>query len=90
MVTKCEFSVYTVLIFMKCKCEMPKRLTKLYIKPDFPSLADKIAEPRPDVNIIVATCAVSEKPINTSALEDCFFSYQTFQTAEEYKNLSFV
>ena len=28
--------------------------TKLLIKPDFPSLADEIAEPRPDMNIKVA------------------------------------
>ena len=48
----------------------PKKLinhvnfTKLYIKPDFPSLADDIAEPRPDVNNKVAAFIVSEKSIN--------------------------
>ena len=40
-------------------------LLKLEIKPDFPSLADEIAEPRPDLNITVATFTVSEKLINT-------------------------
>ena len=34
-------------------------------KPDFPSLADKLAEPRPDTNIKVAAFTVSEKSINT-------------------------
>ena len=31
--------------------------------PDFPSLADEIAQPRPDMNIKVATFTVSEKSI---------------------------
>ena len=35
-----------------------------YNKPDFPSLADEIAEPRPDMNIKVAAFTVSEKSIN--------------------------
>ena len=39
--------------------------TKLYIKPDFPSLADGIAEPHPDMNIKVAAFTVSEKSSNT-------------------------
>ena len=30
------------------------------IKPDFPYLADEIAEPRPNMNIKVATFTVSE------------------------------
>ena len=34
-------------------------------KPDFPCLADEIAEPRPDMNIKVAAFTVSEKYINT-------------------------
>ena len=42
--------------------------TKLYIKPGFPSLADKIAEPHPDKNIKVATFTVSEKSSNTFQL----------------------
>ena len=33
--------------------------------PDFPSLADEIAEPRPDMNITFAAFTVSEKSINT-------------------------
>ena len=38
------------------------------IKPDFPSLADEIAEPHPDMNIKVAAFTVSEKSSNfTSA-----------------------
>ena len=35
------------------------------IKPDFPSLADEIAKPHPDMNIKVATFTVSEKSSNT-------------------------
>ena len=31
----------------------------------FPSLADEIAEPRPDINIKVAAFTVSKKSINT-------------------------
>ena len=32
------------------------------MEPGFPSLADEIAEPRPDMNIKVAAFTVSEKP----------------------------
>ena len=32
--------------------------------PDFPSLADEIAEPRPDMNIKVAAFTVSKRSIN--------------------------
>ena len=35
------------------------------IEPDFPSLADEISEPRPDMNIKVAAFTVSEKSINS-------------------------
>ena len=38
----------------------------LILEPDFPCLADEIAEPRPDMNIKVAAFSVSEKSINTS------------------------
>ena len=38
---------------------------KFKIEPDFPCLADEIAEPRPDMNIKVAAFTVSEKSINT-------------------------
>ena len=34
---------------------------RLQIVPDFPSLADEIAEPHPDMNINVAGFTVSEK-----------------------------
>ena len=34
-------------------------------KPDFPYLADEIAEPRPHMNIKVAAFTVSEKSSNT-------------------------
>ena len=34
-------------------------------KPDFPSLADEIAEPHPDMNIKVSAFTVSEKSIYT-------------------------
>ena len=68
-VIKCEFSVYTVRIFMKCTHisaaqKLIYSFTKLWIKPDFPSLGDEIAEPRPDINIKVAAFTVSEKSIN--------------------------
>ena len=36
-------------------------LYQIINKPDFPSLADEIAEPRPDMNIKVAAFTVSEK-----------------------------
>ena len=36
------------------------------MKPDFPSLADETAEPRPDMNIKVAAFTVSEKSFYTS------------------------
>ena len=60
--------MYTVGIFMKfthvCAAQKAYLLfTKLLIKPDFPSLADEIAEPRPDINIKVAAFTVSEKSI---------------------------
>ena len=64
-VNKCEFSVYTVRIFIKCTnvCAAQKAyyiFTKLSIEHDFPSLADKIAEPHPDMNIKVAALAKSQ------------------------------
>ena len=51
--------MHRVRTFMKCThvCAAQKALlliTKLKIKPDFPSLADEIAEPRPDMNVKVA------------------------------------
>ena len=54
---------------MKCMhvCAVQKAylfFAKLLIKPNFPSLADEIAEPHPDMNIKVAAFTVSEKSSN--------------------------
>ena len=38
------------------------------MKPDFPSLADEIAEPNPDMNIKVASFTISEKSSNTNRM----------------------
>ena len=40
-------------------------LYQIIVKPDFPSLVNEIAEPRPDMNIKVAAFTVSEKSSNT-------------------------
>ena len=40
----------------------------LTLKPDFPSLADEIAEPHPDMNIKVAAFTASEKSRNNIQL----------------------
>ena len=53
---------------MHARLRGPKSLLTLYklqIKPDFPSLADEIAEPRPYMNIRVAAFTVGETSINT-------------------------
>ena len=42
--------------------------TKSWIKPDFSSLAVEIAEPRPVMNIKVATFTVSEKSSNRKGI----------------------
>ena len=39
------------------------------LAPDFPCLADEIAEPHPDMNIKVAAFTVSEKSSNTYCIE---------------------
>ena len=52
---------------MHARLRGPKSLLTLYQiihKSDFPSLADEIAEQRPDMNIKVAAFTVSEKSIN--------------------------
>ena len=41
---------------------IPQQIIK--IEPGFPCLSDKIAEPRPGMNIKVAAFTVSEKSIN--------------------------
>ena len=46
----------------------PKQLINS-IEPDFPCLADEIAEPRPDMNIKVAAFTVSEKSINSKTFK---------------------
>ena len=45
------------------------------IKPDFPSLADEIAQPRPGMNINVAAFTVSEKSSN---MTQCLPEYKDF------------
>ena len=54
---------------MHARLRGSKRLFTLYqiIKknPDFPSLADEIAKPHPDMNIKVAAFTVIEKSSNT-------------------------
>ena len=53
---------------MHARLRGSKSLLTLYQiikKPDFPSLADEIAEPHPDMNIKVAAFTVSEKSSNT-------------------------
>ena len=51
---------------MKCTHLCATKTTySLFTKPDFPCLADEIAEPRPDINIKVAAFIVSEKSIKT-------------------------
>ena len=55
---------------MHARLRGPKLLTLYQIinKTRFPSLADEIAEPRPDMNIKVAAFTVSEKSINTNGM----------------------
>ena len=57
---------------MHARLRGSKSLLNLYQiikKPDFPSLADIIAEPHPDMSIKVAAFTVSEKSSNTQ-IED--------------------
>ena len=56
--------MYTVRIFIKYihVCAAQKLICSR--KPDFPSLADEIAESHPDMNIKVAALTVSEKSSN--------------------------
>ena len=58
--------MYTVRIFMKCTHVYAAQkayylFIKLQIKPDFPSLADEIAEQRPDMNVKVAGQIYTER-----------------------------
>ena len=62
--------MYTVRIFTKCTHVCAVQTTYLFlIEPDFPCLADKIAEPRPNMNIKVVAFTVSEKSINTTIID---------------------
>ena len=58
---------------MHARLRGSKSLLNLYQiinKPDFPSLADEIAEPHPDMNIKVAAFTVSKKSSNI-----CFYFF---------------
>ena len=46
-------------------------LHQIKIEPDFPSLGDEIAEPRPDMNIKIAAFTVSEKSSNKISVLFC-------------------
>ena len=85
--------MYTVRIFMKCThvCAAQKAyelFTKFKIKPDFPSLADELAEPHPDMNIKVAAFTVSEKSSNN--VIKIKLTFNTFGTALLIKKLKLV
>ena len=66
--------MYTVRIFMKCTHVFAAQKLIYSLKPDFPSLANEITEPHPDMNIKVAALTVSEKSSNTMK----FKSYEHF------------
>ena len=73
----CEFSVFTVRIFMKCTRVCADQTTYLFlIEPEFPCSADEIAEPRPDMNIKVAAFTLSEKSININKLINMLHVYR--------------
>ena len=60
--------MYTVRIFMKCTHVYAAQkaynlFIKLQIKPDFHSLADEIAEQRPDMNVKVADTVTVDRYI---------------------------
>ena len=46
-------------------------------EPDFPSLADEIAKPRPGMKIKIAAFTVGEKSINTLKYFLIFYYYYT-------------
>ena len=58
--------MYTVRIFTKCMHVFAAQKLIYSIKPDFPSLADDIAEAHSDMNIKVAALTVSENSSNTN------------------------
>ena len=53
--------MYTVRIFMSWLKKLKNTLPNYKKNSDFPSLADKIAEPHPDMNIKAAVFTVSKK-----------------------------
>ena len=56
----CTFRIY--FLELHARLRSPNNLFTLrQIGPDFPSLADEIAEQRPDMNIKVTACTVSKK-----------------------------
>ena len=59
----CEVSVYTVRTFMKYTHVCLLIVYQIINKTQFPSLADEIAEPRPEMNIKVAAFTVDKKSI---------------------------
>ena len=59
---------------MHARLRDPKSFLTL-IEPDFPSLADEIAEPRPDMNIKLAAFTVSEKSINKELIESILYIF---------------
>ena len=65
--------MYTVRMFMKCMhvCSAQKAyllFTKLYIEPDFPSLADEIAE-RTNVHTCIIKSMICLHPSITSIVK---------------------
>ena len=52
-------------------------LNQIINKPDFPSLADEIAEPHPDMNIKIAAFTVCEKSSDTFLLHLPSFTTDT-------------
>ena len=60
-------------------------LYQIVNKPDFPSLADEIAEPHLDMNIKVATFTVSEKSINTLVSHICVWPWILHVCLASYK-----
>ena len=60
--------------------------------PDFPCLADGIAEPRPDMSIKVAAFTVSEKSINTYSyyipINDTSFGLSVFWPSDTERRIN--
>ena len=66
---------------MHARLRDPKSLLTLYQiinKSDFPSLADEIAEPHPDMNIKVAAFTVREKSSNICIIFSYIMPFMAF------------